>query len=79
MKVEFNKQKIIEDRFDKAIKSEEEMGKKLVESKMALENSEKMMKEATEDRLKIQEEMRAAFLRAAHDLRDPGKFLNLVT
>ena len=72
MKVEFNKQKSVEDRFDKALKREEEMGNKLVESKMALENSEKMMKEATEARLEIQEEMRAAFLCAAHGLRDPG-------
>jgi len=42
---------------------------------MDLEKKELKMREASNKRRKIQEEMRTAFLSAAHELRDPGFFI----
>jgi len=77
-------QKTVAERFDEARKNEvntkkeqkkakrvfEELEKKMEKAKKDLEKKESKAREATNKRKKIQEEMRAAFLSAAHELRD---------
>jgi len=85
--VQYESQKDVAERFDEARKNEvntkkeqkkakrvfEELEKKMVEAKTDLEKKELKMREASNKRRKIQEEMRTAFLSAAHELRDPEK------
>ena len=86
--VRYESQKNVAERFDEARKNEvnakkeqkkakrvvKDLEKQMEKAKMDLEKKESKMREATNKRKKIQEEMRAAFLSAAHELRDPGYF-----
>ena len=87
--VQYECQKTVAERFDEARKNEvnvkkeqkkakrvfKELEKQMEKAKMDLEEKESKMIEASNKRRKIQEEMRAAFLSAAHELRDPGFFI----
>ena len=86
--VQYESQKNVAERFDEARKNEvnakkeqkkaksvlKEIEMQMQKAKMDLEKKESKMREATNKRKKIQEEMRAALLSAAHELRDPGYF-----
>ena len=86
--VQYESQKSVAERFDEARKNEvnakreqkkakrvvKELEKQMEKAKIDLEKKESKTREETNTRKKIQEEMRAALLSAANELRDQGFF-----